>query len=128
MALEKRSEKMVMCLLSTGPWPILRDREGRTALMCAAGRASITVVRRLLEHTAGQGLNARSSDGKTALHYAVLHDRPENVRALLLADADPTIVDTFLHRTPRQWAEKGKRRESVEVFKVSTRVVAIFIT
>jgi ankyrin len=119
IALERMYEEdMVMFLLSKGPWPTMRDKNGETALMCGARSAYIKAMWGLLEQTAGQGLNDRSSDGKTALHYAVLHNRPENVRALLLAGADPTIVDD-LQRTPRMLAQQviGHRR-SAEVFKV----------
>jgi ankyrin repeat protein len=123
----RRSEKMTMYLLSTGPWPTVRDKDGETALMCAASCVSTKMLRGLLEHTAGQGLNDRSSDGKTALHCAVLHEYPDNVRTLLLAGADPTIVDV-LQRTPRQLAEEIKRGKSIAVFKVSTRVAAMFVT
>jgi ankyrin repeat protein len=117
-------EDMVMYLLSKGPWPTVRDKNRETALMCGARCASITVLRRLLEHTTGQGLNDRSTDGKTALHCAVVRDRPENVRALLLAGADPTIVDTR-QRTPRMLTKQGMSRRrgaihpsSEDVFKV----------
>jgi ankyrin repeat protein len=123
--LGRRSEKMTMYLLSKGLRPTVRDDHGETALMCGAKWASTKVLQGLLEHTAGQGLNDRFSDGKTALHYAVLRDCHENVRALLLAGADPTIVDD-LHMTPRQLADEFKRRKSIAVFKVSTRLVAIF--
>jgi ankyrin repeat protein len=111
-------EDMVMYLLSKGPSPTVTNSRGETALMCGARWASMKVVRRLLEQTAGQGLNDRSNDGRTALHYAVLRDRHENVRVLLLAGADPTIVDD-LQRTPRMLAQQGTtHRRSVEVFKV----------
>jgi ankyrin repeat protein len=117
-ALKWGSEEMVMYLLSKGPWPTVRDQNGETALMCGARSAFIQVLQRLLEYTARQGLNDRSSDGKTALHYAVLDERPENVRALLLAGADPTIEDD-LQRTPRMLAQQSTDcPRSAEVFKV----------
>jgi ankyrin repeat protein len=118
-AVGRRSEEdMVMYLLSKGARPTMRDQNGETALMCGAGEASIKVMWGLLEHTAGQGMNDRSSDGKTALHCAVLHNRHENVRVLLLAGADPTIVDNR-QRTPRMLAQQGTaHRSSAEVFKV----------
>jgi ankyrin repeat protein len=123
IALGRRSEKVAMYLLSKGPWPTVTNSRGETALMCAAGWASIRVLQRLLEHTAGQGLNDRSSDGRTALHYAVLHDHHDNVRALLLAGADPTIVDD-LQRTPRMLTKQDTiRRKSVEVFKVCEDII-----
>jgi ankyrin repeat protein len=117
-AYRRMSEGMVIHLLSKGPWPTVRDGRGETALMCGARSASIKVLRRLLDHTAGQGLNDRSSDGKTALHYAVLHNRPENVRALLQAGADPAIGDD-LQWTPRMLVQQGTAyQSSAEVFKV----------
>jgi ankyrin repeat protein len=125
-ALKWGSERMVMYLLSKGPWPTMRDGNGETALMCAARCASSKVLRSLLEYTEGQGLNDRSSDGNTALHYAVLHNRPDNVRVLLLAGADPTIVDV-LQRTPRMLAQQDTDcPRSAEVLKVRECINTLF--
>jgi ankyrin repeat protein len=130
----RRSEKMTMYLLSKGACPTVANGHGATPLMCAAGWASIQVLRRVLEHAAGQGLNDRSSSGMTALHHAVFFDRPENVRALLLAGADPTIVDTR-QRTPRMLTKQGTNRRrgavhpsSVEVFKVRDWITHAVLT
>jgi ankyrin len=109
---------MVVYLVSKGLPFAARDNSGTTALMYCARHCSVVQMRRLLEHTAGQGLNDRSSHGNTALHYAVLYYRHENVRALLQAGADPTIVDD-LQKTPRMLAQQGTaHRSSAEVFKV----------
>jgi ankyrin repeat protein len=124
IALGRRSEEMKMYLLSKGARPTLRDDRGETALMRGARWASIQVLRKLLEHTAGQGLNDRSSDGRTALHYAVLHDRPENVRALLLAGVDPTIMDTR-RRTPRMLTKQGTNRRRGEIHTSSEDVFKV---
>jgi ankyrin repeat protein len=120
IALRRVCDEKVTYLLSKGPWHTMRDQNGETALMimCGARWVSIRILQRFLEHTAGQGLNDRSNDGKTALHYAVLHNCHEHVRALLLAGADPTIEDD-LQRTPRMLAQQDTDYpRSAEVFKV----------
>jgi ankyrin repeat protein len=106
-AIEGRKEDshhMVTYLLSQGLLPNLRDNHGSTALMYAAMGISrgndMRSMQTLLEHMGGQGLDERNDAGRTALHFAVHHGRPANVRALLLAGADPTIMDNQ-GRSPR---------------------------
>ena len=74
-----------------------RDSAGNTALMlaCAAHRQSLDVVRFLLRRGARGLVNAANGEGLTALHLALLNDRPDLVRLLLdkRADVDAGSVE-----------------------------------
>jgi ankyrin repeat protein len=93
----RRREDGVPYLLSQGLVPNLRDNQGETALMYAARGIStgpdMEIMQTLLDYMDGEGLDERDNAGWTALHFAVHHGRPANVRALLVAGADPTIMD-----------------------------------
>jgi ankyrin repeat protein len=93
----RRREDVVPYLLSQGLVPNLRDNQGETALMYAARGIStgpdMEIMETLLDYMGGEGLDERDNAGWTALHFAVHHGRPANVRALLVAGADPTIMD-----------------------------------
>jgi ankyrin repeat protein len=133
-AVEVQDEAMVAYLLSIGFRPEVEDKYGTTALVCAAKSPCIRVLQMLLKYMGGQRLNEkektrRGQMGWTALHYAVRHNLPENVRALLLAGADPTIVDIY-GRTPRGLAAEALFRgdsKCMAVFKVSTRITNMLI-
>jgi ankyrin repeat protein len=125
-AADMRHEDIVVYLLANGLRPNMsnmRSNRGETALMCGARSPSIKVMRRLLRHMGaqsslgGQGLDERDNDGKAALHWAVCRNQPANVRALLVAGADPTIMDNN-GKTPRECVEFSLRTESAAVFKV----------
>jgi ankyrin repeat protein len=113
---------MVVYLLSKGLSPIVTDAQWVTPLMYAAMSDSGGVLRRLLEHMGGLGVDLRFGEGRTALHFAVHGRSPANVRALLLAGADPTIVDNK-GRTPPALAEEKGFLECTAAFKVSVRKV-----
>jgi ankyrin repeat protein len=103
-AIERRRENVVPYLLSQGLLPNLKDNQGKTALMYAARGIStgpdMRMMKTLLDFMGGEGLDERDNMGHTALHLAVYHGRPANVRALLVAGADPTIMDNQ-GRVPR---------------------------
>jgi cytohesin len=124
--IQKGREDLVDYLLRNGLTPSMRDDRGETALMCGARNPSVKVMWRLLGHMGGQGLDERDDDGKTALHWAVCRNQPENVRALLVAGADPTIVDND-GKTPRQWANRGHQHQCEDIFRVSTHLMQSLI-
>ena len=66
------------------------EATGVTPLMDAARDGLLTEVRRLL--TAGADLEAKDSDGDTALTYAVINNEDEVVTALLEAGADIRVL------------------------------------
>jgi ankyrin repeat protein len=70
-------------------------------------------------------LDERNANGRTALHLACITGFAEHaevakdiVRALLLAGADPTLVNNE-GRTPRTFAEAEGHTEVVSVLEVS---------
>jgi ankyrin repeat protein len=65
-----------------------------------------------------QGLDERDNLGCTALHCAAQKGHKKVVKLLLLAGADPTIMNNE-GRTPRGVAKTMKHRECVQVFEVS---------
>lgn len=123
IAIRQKQEDIVPCLLSKGLLPNLRDNHGETALMYAAQGISagpdMRIMKTLLKHMDGQGLDERNNVGWTALHIAANAGRPANVRALLLAGADPTIVDSQ-GRAPRAVDAKRCKNQCAAAFTVST--------
>jgi hypothetical protein len=82
-------------LLDAGARVNLRDEDGRTALMFAAGYGRLEIVELLLR--AGAKVNAQSKSGATALMEAAREGATETVRALLLAGADVSLRDEDGH-------------------------------
>ena len=68
LAANKGDPATVEALLGAGADPNLTARDGRTALMEAAGAASVEAVRALLAK--GAEVNARAAGGVTALERA----------------------------------------------------------
>jgi ankyrin repeat protein len=77
----RQCERAVRVLLYTEAAVDARDKEGRTALMLAAGSGREWAVRLLLENEAA--VNARDNGGETALMRAVSHGREDVVHLLL---------------------------------------------
>lgn len=92
--------------------PLLYKQERRgkgdrdvTTLMVAAEHGSAGSVRRLLQENAE--VNARDSQGWTALHYAAWQGECEICTTLLNGRADPAIKD-MAGRTPLQISAVGE--------------------
>jgi ankyrin repeat protein len=114
-------ESKVEFLLTHGLKPHVKSPDGATPLMYCALRNSPGVMRMLLQYMRGQGLDETDQSGRTALHYAMAQNTPDNVlalRTLLLAGANPTSVDEK-GRTPRIKAEKNGFVACVSIFDVS---------
>jgi ankyrin repeat protein len=121
-------EEAVAFLISQGAQCSSRTVGGGiTALMLACGQGRLGVVYLLLQHMGPEALQERDVDGMTALHLACAKGHGEVVRVLLLAGADPTVIDNW-ERTPRDIAEemdeeeeneeKGSRAGCVAAFEV----------
>jgi hypothetical protein len=119
-AVKLRSMDVMSLLLEYGALADSSDNDGKTPLMKACERADLGVVRRLVQHMGGQGLNQQDAEGMTALHFICTHrsDNAEVARTLLRAGADPTITDKW-GRTPRQAAlDASGGRHQLAVFDV----------
>jgi ankyrin repeat protein len=121
-AIERRRDNVVSYLLSQGLLPNLQDNQGETALMYATRGIStgpdMRIMKTLLKHMDGEGLDERDTMGRTAVYLAVNHGRPANIRALLLAGADPTIADAY-GRVPRAGVGLPCYDKCVAAFSVS---------
>lgn len=90
-----------------------KDEHGTNALIEASWDYS-TLVRQLLN--SGADVNTKTDTGQTALMQASWWGKPEVVRDLLIAGADPLIVseDKFIARdfayTRRGWTSETTRR------------------
>lgn len=74
---------VLMFLLSKGAVANLVDAQQETPLMVASRNGHLEVVQKLVEHSQGQGLEARNGWGHTALGYAVEQGHREVARFLL---------------------------------------------
>lgn len=122
-AAQQGNEDIIDVLLRSGAdscWP---DEEGVTSLIMASEEGHLGVVRQLLEHMGGRGLDHRTTHGATALYYACDRGRAEVVRELLLAGADYTIAD-LAGQTPRQRAARKRRFRTAGVIRVSEKGVS----
>lgn len=108
-------------LLTHGLTPNVKTPDGAIPLMYCALRNSPGVMQVLLQYMRGQGLDEKDQSGRTALHYAFFHNTPDHmqaVRTLLLAGANPSVVDDR-GRTPRAQAERKAFVACVSIFEVS---------
>jgi ankyrin repeat protein len=125
-------EEAVAFLLGKGAEASARDIDNETPLMRACDNGHLGVVRMLVQHTGGGGVDARDgSQGWTALHGAASEGREEVVRFLLLSGADPMITDSkgrtaHALATPEQPEHvdmheelRTRRARCVAVFRVS---------
>jgi ankyrin repeat protein len=116
-------EEVVALLLDKGAHANTRNQYTMTPLMrvCIYGR--LGVVKMLVQHLEGEGLDERSDLGWTALHYAACGGHHEVVRCLVLAGADPTITNDE-GMTPRAIAEEYNYDEIIREGRA--RCVAVF--
>eukprot|EP00658_Telonema_sp_P-2_P008034 TRINITY_DN13005_c0_g2_i5.p1 TRINITY_DN13005_c0_g2~~TRINITY_DN13005_c0_g2_i5.p1 ORF type:complete len:2524 (-),score=677.64 TRINITY_DN13005_c0_g2_i5:142-7713(-) len=82
--------KMAMALVQLGADTTLTTRNGRTALMVAAIEKSESTTDVLAQVSNVDHVDAQ---GRSALHFAVQHNRAKSVRALLQAGANPNLAD-----------------------------------
>lgn len=111
--------EMAALLLRCGAKIIIKrtDLELWTALMTASSGGQLGVMRLLLQHMVGQGLDERDRWGNTALWYACFRGQAEATRALLLAGADHTIGDN-IGQTPRGRAKEARSGTCLAVLDV----------
>jgi ankyrin repeat protein len=84
--------ELVELLIANGAMVNLQARDGRTALMCAAGNGDARAVKALLK--SGASVNIADNEGQTALIKAVRFSCDEDtIRALVDAGADLKATD-----------------------------------
>lgn len=115
----RRSLDMLNFLLLRGADPTKRDAFGFDALMEASYREGASgIVNRLLKIPAVRATMDRVIHGRAALHRAAFSNIIPTVEILLLAGANPTLVDEN-EETPRMIANSRQYRECAELLKVS---------
>jgi ankyrin repeat protein len=119
----KGTEEVLAFLLNKGAHANSRDEYGATPLMSACSNGYLGVVRMLVQHMEGQGLDYQSVAGRTAMHCVTGWGHDELLRCLLLAGADPTITD-IEGMTPRASAEVNQHDERIGEGRA--RCVAVF--
>ncbi|XP_037079272.1 arfGAP with SH3 domain, ANK repeat and PH domain-containing protein-like [Pollicipes pollicipes] len=87
--------------------PITGSHLRETALHLAVRQevdgSSLHIVDFLVQNT--DSLNTQTAEGNAVLHYCAIHNRPECMRLLLRAGADPRLVNNN-GKTPRDIAEE----------------------
>lgn len=92
IAAERNHTAIVELLLERGADPMITDRQGGgTALLRAADYGCISVIETLLEYKVN--LYCRDDDGRTILHGACAHGRPDVARFLIANGLDPNARD-----------------------------------
>ena len=91
-------------LLKRGASVDLPSGLGRTALMEAAHRGHLPILRFLLQHSTNP--NLQDSDGSTTLMHAAYKGQEACVQALLHANANPELLDNK-GRTALRYSEAG---------------------
>jgi serine/threonine-protein phosphatase 6 regulatory ankyrin repeat subunit B len=96
----------VVFLLAQGAQANSRNLSSRTPLMEASIGGHLGVVRVLVHHMGGQGLEEADAEGCTALHLAAMSNQEETVAFLLAQGAQANTRD-LSSRTPLMEASAG---------------------
>jgi serine/threonine-protein phosphatase 6 regulatory ankyrin repeat subunit B len=94
-ASEQGHEEMVTFLLSQGAQVEIRGPVGDTPLMAAAAYGHMRVVKMLLQHMGGQGLEEADYEGRTVLCWAAQKGREEMVTFLMSQGAEADITNQY---------------------------------
>ncbi|MDO4410246.1 MAG: ankyrin repeat domain-containing protein [Akkermansia sp.] len=89
----KAFDKAIQLLKEAGANVNAKNKDGRTALMCASDSGNVEVVKAFLQ--AGADVNAKTKDGWTALIGASDKGHIEVVKALLQAGADANVKERY---------------------------------
>lgn len=128
------SEVSVFKLLDAGADLLGATNKGMTVLHVAARACQPGVICIVLSRIADLGeekrkafINQQDQVGNTALHYACRSGRPETVKALLEAGADPNLVDIDGNSPFRACAHfEAEKNDLLEMKHDTTRLEEIF--
>ena len=88
--------EIVKLLLDAGADPTVRSSRDMTPLIVATYRGSVDVAKHLLNDDRGRStIDDISSNGSTALAIACYLDKPEIIKLLLDAGADPLLTGSY---------------------------------
>jgi ankyrin repeat protein len=107
-------EEVVKFLLSNGAQALRADNHDRTPFMLACEGGHLGIVRLLVQHMGGQGLDSASKNGWTSLCYAAYAGHEEVVKFLLSNGAQALRADNH-DRTPFMLACKGGHMGAVRL-------------
>ncbi len=107
-------EPALTALLASGVSINISDRDGETALMEAADKGQLEVVKLLIRH--GANVNAADEDGETALMMAADDGFTEVVRVLIAAGANVNARDED-GETALWNAEEERHPDTAEVLR-----------
>jgi ankyrin repeat protein len=117
--------ELVEFFLARGLDVNLRSTTQYTPLHCAANAAFtneihyVAVVQLLLDH--GADLDARERYNLTPLHFAAVMGRPQIIKILLAAKADPQVPD-ISGKTALDWAIARQHSDCVELLRSARQV------
>ncbi|EXF80835.1 hypothetical protein CFIO01_01206 [Colletotrichum fioriniae PJ7] len=98
----KKASQAALLLMDSGADVNVRDMEGKTALIKAADKGLVEVVKALIER--GAEVNDQDIYGRTALSYAAWRRHNDVIGYLLKARADANLCDNR-NRPPCWWAK-----------------------
>ncbi|XP_060210968.1 protein VAPYRIN-like [Lycium barbarum] len=96
-------------------WLDSKDKEGRTPLHLAAGKALLGIAKVLIG--AGAQVDARSKDGRTALFRAATNGDCEMMKMLVEMGADPTVTELHLGRSALDIARSKGHETAVKILE-----------
>jgi len=110
--------ELLQYLITASPKQNQSTKYGVTPLMLAAGNSDESILKAVLENMNPDQLNAINMEGSTALHYAALAGKLQNVKMLLKWGAKIDIANQA-GNTPLRDAQVQGCAEIVDVFKAA---------
>ncbi len=110
----QKSIEVLSALIHSGANVNVKDFEGTTALMCAAGSGRLDTMQLLLDH--GADISAKDNEGYTALMWAASRNKTAAIKLLLSTAGNPSQANLQRSEALRI-AEPKHTREAIEVLR-----------